>query len=93
MKYFLDNCLPPRLAVALKALDESHEVAHLRTKFLPNTKDPVWIEALSREGEWVIISSDAIFKGQLEKEALRRSKLTAFFRLIRLTRTCSREAP
>lgn len=79
MKYFLDNCLPPRLAKALDALDDDSEVDHLRSKFPANTKDPVWIESLAKEGDWVIVTSDAIFRGQLEKEALRRSNLTAFF--------------
>ena len=80
MKFFLDNNLPPALARALNALSEpeKHSVIHLRDKFPPAVPDTAWIESLSREGEWVVITHDNLNKG-LEREALRRAGLVVFF--------------
>lgn len=80
MKLFLDNNLPPALARALAALSEpdKHTVSHLKEKFSPNVVDITWIEALSKEGGWVIITHDNLNKG-LEREALRRAGLIVFF--------------
>jgi hypothetical protein len=59
-----------------------HKAVHLRSKFLPNTEDVQWIEALGKEGGWISISGDMrIAKLQHEREAWRQSKLTAFFML------------
>lgn len=80
MKFFVDNNLPPALARALNALCEhqSHSVSHLKDKFLPDVADELWIEALSKEGEWVVITHDNLNK-RLEREALRRAGLLVFF--------------
>lgn len=80
MRFFVDNNLPPALAKALNALSESsgHSVIHLRERFSANTPDADWIEALSQEGGWSVITHDKLNKG-LEREALRRAGLIVFF--------------
>jgi hypothetical protein len=82
LKFFIDNCLPPRWAPALSALatPEEFEVTHLRTKFSNTISDVDWIQKLSAEGGWTIISGDVrITKSVHEREAWLRSGLTAFF--------------
>lgn len=80
MKFFVDNNLPPALAQALNALSstESHSVIHLKEKFPVNTDDSIWIDTLSKEGGWLIITHDNLNKG-LEREALRQAGLLVFF--------------
>lgn len=80
MKFILDNNLPPALAKALDALSqhESHSVSHIRDKFPANTPDCKWIDALAKEGAWIVITHDNLNKG-LEREALRRAGLIVFF--------------
>ncbi|MGB7161137.1 MAG: hypothetical protein WBD40_23960 [Tepidisphaeraceae bacterium] len=82
MKFFVDNCLPPRWGPALDALskEDGHEVLHLRQKFAANTTDIDWIGELAGEGNWVILSGDMrITKLPHEREAWRQAQLTAFF--------------
>lgn len=80
MKFFVDNNLPSALAKALHALSEpsGHSAAHLREKFPQSIADSDWIEALSQEGGWSVITHDKLNKG-LEREALRRAGLIVFF--------------
>ena len=80
MRFLFDNNLSPHLAKAIHVLSEPHgaEVQHIRDKFASNTPDHKWINALAAEGSWCIISQDRLTKNSLEKEALRRSGLTAF---------------
>lgn len=80
MRFFLDNCLPIRLARALNTLDDDNEVEHLQSLFRPNTEDDVWIPRLAEERDWVIISGDVrITRKPHLREAWHRSRLTAFF--------------
>lgn len=80
MKLFIDNNLPPALAHALRELSkpDSHLVLHLKDKFASNTLDLDWINHLSKEGSWVVITHDNLNKG-LEREALRQAGLLVFF--------------
>lgn len=80
MKFFVDNNLPPCLARALHQLsiEYGHSVTALRDRFPENTPDPVWIEALSAEQDWVVVTHDKLNKG-LEREALSRAGLVVFF--------------
>jgi len=80
VKFFIDNNLPPPLAHALRELSkpDDHLVCHLRDKFAENTLDTVWINSLSEEGGWVVVTHDNLNKG-LEREALRRAGLMVFF--------------
>ncbi|SEJ95928.1 PIN-like domain-containing protein [Paraburkholderia diazotrophica] len=80
MRFFVDNNLPPPLAKALHALCEpsGHETWHLKQRFAQNAVDSYWIETLSKEGGWAVITHDKLNKG-LEREALRRAGLVVFF--------------
>ena len=82
MNYLLDNNLPPALAKALQELsiaewDGEHRVTHLREKFRPNTPDAEWIEQLSAEGNWTVVTHDRLKKG-MEREVLKRAGLIVF---------------
>ena len=85
MKFFLDNNISHRLAVALLVLEyrverENWTIKHLRDLFEPQTEDIAWLEALGREGEWIVISGDIrISRNPTERAAWRESGLTAFF--------------
>ena len=85
MKFFLDNNISHRLAAALLVLDlhverENWTIKHLRDRFEPQTEDVIWLEALGREGEWIVISGDIrISRNPAERAAWRESGLTAFF--------------
>ncbi|MCP4597729.1 DUF5615 family PIN-like protein [Neptuniibacter sp.] len=79
MKFFIDNNLSPHLARALNELCAGqHSVTHLREKFDHSTDDVTWINTLAKEGNWVIVTQDRLSKGDMEKEAIRRSGLTVF---------------
>lgn len=81
MRALVDNNLPPSLACALNCLSgqaESVPVWHLTDKFDRTTADADWIGALAEDGDWIVISQDKFAKGRLEREAFRRSGLTAF---------------
>jgi hypothetical protein len=82
MKFFVDNCLPPRWGPALTALSDpgKFQVVHLRQKFNADISDIDWISALASEGGWTILSGDLrITKLRHEREAWLASGLTAFF--------------
>lgn len=90
MRFFLDNNISHRLAAALIALDDRVErgdwtVEHLRVRFNQQTEDVTWLEALGREGEWILISGDIrISRNRAERAAWRESGLTAFFSLANI---------
>ena len=82
MKFFLDNCLSPRLSRALANLVEvdGHEVVHLAERFARDEPDESWIPKLGAEGGWVIISGDSrIVRSPHLRAIWRASGLTAFF--------------
>lgn len=81
MKVLFDNNLAPALARALNELFVGqHEIIALRDKFPANTADIDWINALNKEGKWVIISGDRrITRNKAEKRAFVSSKLIGFF--------------
>jgi hypothetical protein len=81
VKVLIDENLPPALAKALHALfDGTNEVVHLRARFGPGVKDRDWIEKLSAEGRWVVISADRrITRNRAEYAAFRNSRLVGFF--------------
>jgi hypothetical protein len=55
-------------------------VTALRDKFGSGVTDAEWIEQLSREGRWVVISADRrITKNRAEFHAFRNSRLIGFF--------------
>jgi hypothetical protein len=81
VKFFFDNCISPNIVEALRRLEgRPHELVALRERFDADTEDPVWINALGQEGDWIIISGDPrISRGRAEKAAWLESRLTAFF--------------
>ncbi len=81
MKVLVDENLSPALARALHELFEpEHAVVHLRSRFGPGVTDREWIEALSAEGGWIVISGDRrITKNRAEYHAFRGSRLVGFF--------------
>jgi len=80
VKFFIDNNLPPALAHALRELSkpENHVVRHLKEQFAADTPDIEWVNSLSKEGGWIVVTHDNLNKG-LEREALRRAGLLVFF--------------
>jgi hypothetical protein len=57
-----------------------HQIVALRDKFGPGVLDIEWIDALSNEGRWIIISGDRrITRNRSEYTAFRSSRLIGFF--------------
>jgi len=83
VRFFLDNCLSPTLALVLRQLEEAtdrHTVMHLRDTFAQDAPDVVWIERLAAERDRIVISGDPrITKNKAEKAAWREAGLTGFF--------------
>lgn len=81
MKVVLDENLAPALARALDALFKGeHTVVHLRDKFGRGLTDKQWIDDLSQDGQWVVISGDRrITRNRAEYQAFRNSRLIGFF--------------
>lgn len=81
MQFIIDNNLPPSLARGLNELSVhvGIPVHALKDKFDPATPDIQWIEYLSKEKDWVVVSQDRFRKGSGEKEAIRRSGLIVFY--------------
>jgi hypothetical protein len=81
VKVFFDHNMSPRMARALRELfGDEHHISILSERFSRTTPDTVWIDALSREGRWVIISGDRrITRNRAEYAAFRSSRLVGFF--------------
>jgi len=81
VKVIVDENLSPALARALNELFAGeHEVVHLWERFGPRFTDLEWIEALSNEGRWAVISGDRrITRNKAEYYAFRQSRLVGFF--------------
>lgn len=81
MRVVLDENLSPALARALNTLfSGQHEIVHIRHKFGAGVKDVEWINRLSADGRWIVISGDgSIAKKKAEQAAFRSSRLVGFF--------------
>lgn len=82
MRCLFDNNLPPKLAKTLNYLegDDGISVEHLKDKFPPNTSDIEWMEKLSKEGDWFIITRDnKIKKRPHERKAWQESHMPIVF--------------
>jgi hypothetical protein len=80
LKFFVDACISPKLARAIKALDDSDEIVHLHDRFPQGTTDARWLGELGRERDWVVVSADPrISRGSAERAAWKDAGLTAFF--------------
>ncbi|MGH7661581.1 MAG: hypothetical protein ACRENA_11785 [Vulcanimicrobiaceae bacterium] len=78
MTFFVDNCLPPQLVAALKALDES--VCHLKDVYPASVDDVDYIPEVAAKG-WIIVTSDLAMRkrGSPQAAALKSAKAIAFF--------------
>jgi hypothetical protein len=80
LKLLLDHNLSPKLARALQALFDDHEVVALRDKFGVQTSDEEWITALDREGGWAVLTKDLRLRTRPhERAAMDRSRIVYFF--------------
>ena len=81
MKFFFDNNLAIKLAHGLdQMVSPHHRVIHLREEFLPNAEDAVWMMALAKEKDLVIVTADvAISRNPHEVEAWKKAGHTVFF--------------
>lgn len=81
MKFFFDNHLAPKLAHGLNQMVEpDHRVVHLKDKFPGNTEDVVWMQALAKEADLVIVTADIrISRNPHEVLAWKQAGHTIFF--------------
>ena len=76
----MDHNIAPRVARALDALFDEHEVVAKTDRFRPDTPDTEWIATLGAEGGWAVSSKDRrIVRNRAEREAFRRADLVGFF--------------
>ena len=81
MNFFCDANISVHLAHSLNALSrpEGNPVYHLTDRFAADTTDVAWVQTLSQEGGWSILTHDrAMTRHPIEQEVLRRSGLTVF---------------
>jgi len=81
VKFFFDNNLAVKIAHGLDQLVRpEHRVVHLRDEFLPNVEDAVWMKALAKEEDLVIVTADvAINRNPHEIRAWKEAGHTLFF--------------
>jgi hypothetical protein len=81
LKVLIDENLPIAIARSLNALFAGkHDVTHVRERYGPGVTDLQWINELSAEGRWIIISGDRrITRNKAEYHAFRSSNLVGFF--------------
>jgi hypothetical protein len=82
LKALFDNNIAPRIARAINVIVELYddEAIALRDKFPTNISDIDLIQALDKEGGWVLVSEDRrITKNRAEREALRQASVVGFF--------------
>ena len=81
MKFFFDNNLAPKLAHGLNQMVEpEHRVVHLKDDFPGNVEDVVWMRALAKEPDLVIVTADnRISRNPHEVRAWKQAGHTIFF--------------
>jgi hypothetical protein len=83
LRFLIDVNIAPQVALALNELGKHpkypFEVVPHRQKFAANTPDEVWMDALAKEGGWVVITGDLSKKSPQMREAWLRCGLTVFF--------------
>jgi hypothetical protein len=81
VKFFFDNNLAVKIAHGLdQMVRPEHRVVHLRDEFLPNVEDAVWMKALAKEDDLVIVTADvAINRNPHEIRAWKEAGHTLFF--------------
>jgi len=81
VKFFFDNNLAVKIAHGLdQMVRPEHRVVHLRDEFLPNVEDAVWMKALAKDEDLVIVTADvAINRNPHEIRAWKEAGHTLFF--------------
>ncbi len=81
MNVLVDENLSPKIARSLAALfDGQHTIVHIRERFGAGVNDLSWINQLSTEGRWIVLSGDRrISKNKAEYVAFSSSNLIGFF--------------
>ena len=81
MKFFFDNNLAPKLAHGLSQMVEpENRVVHLKDMFPGNVEDTVWMRALAKEQDLVIVTADIhISRNPHEVAAWKEAGHTIFF--------------
>jgi predicted nuclease of predicted toxin-antitoxin system len=80
LKLLLDHNLSPRLARCLQELFLEHEICALRDKFPINVSDVEWINSLSTEGGWAVLTKDLRIRNRPhERAAMDSSRIVFFF--------------
>ena len=81
MNFFFDNNLAPKLAHGLNQMAQpEHQVIHLKDKFEADTEDVVWMKALAKEPNVVIVTADVrIRRNPHEVKAWLEAGHTIFF--------------
>lgn len=77
MKFFVDNCLAPRLAKALGAMGV--DVQHLRDRFPQHTGDEQWLPVVAADGRCVITGDLRILSTKAQKRILVEHHISAVF--------------
>src|SRR5207237_8607638 len=63
-----------------QTVSPQHRVVHLRDDFLPNVEDAVWMRALAKEEDLIVITADvAISRNPYEVQAWKEAGHTVFF--------------
>jgi predicted nuclease of predicted toxin-antitoxin system len=76
-KYFIDNCLPPKLAEMLRTLGV--DVQHLSERMARDSKDVDWIPVVAKEGLVAVTTDNRINSPPQEKGALHAAQLHVVF--------------
>jgi hypothetical protein len=80
LKLLVDNSLSPRIARSLAALFVDHRIVALRELFPENAPDIKWINELSEQGGWAVLTKDLRIRTRPhERAALDRSRVVYFF--------------
>jgi hypothetical protein len=81
LKLLVDHNLSPRIAHCLQALFAGeHQIFALREKFPNDTVDVEWINALTEDGGWAVLTKDLRLRTRPhERAALDRSRIVYFF--------------
>ncbi|MFH1185423.1 MAG: DUF5615 family PIN-like protein [Chloroflexota bacterium] len=79
MRFFFDENLGPQLSNGLKEFGE--DTCHLRDHFAAGTPDETWLEFIGQRGWFLLTLDKRIRRRPLEKAALKKHRVGAFFLL------------
>jgi hypothetical protein len=77
MKFFFDENLGIQLSNGLREFGE--DTCHLHEYFAPGTHDEIWLQDIGERGWFLITVDKRIRRRPIEKEALLKYKVGAFF--------------